>query len=337
MVVTAQHRHQQQGDEEGAADRESRPSRPLLDEADLESFCHVLPLTQPCELSIVSNRDEWHELSNDTWRGACQAIGECSETLQSFEFCTLYCRPGYKETKLVALVPHLPTTLNELTITDGLYAYAETFRAMALHLTHLETLKLRNSALGVPLEHDACHALAQLIRSLPLLRRVELASLKFQSEDDWNVVWEALASRDRLEDATFHRLLCAAASSSDDATSASASAFVDMAPSAQKHPHLTERRAVLNLLRRRHPPDTAERLLEFTESQHLDALLFVRTDGRLSLDKIRREAGHPADARLGGALAALTDRPDLSYRLLRHEADPAVWTRGAIVVVRTVL
>lgn len=265
---------------------------PRLTEADLTTLSYLLPRLSPTDVQVCANRDEWKELNDAVWIAACHKF----ENIESFGFTTMYCRRGYNDTKVGAVLTTC-TQLKELVVQDGIYGYTETFQNAKM--AKLEKMVLRDVSFGYPVDAEWSEALASLIRTAPL-RNFELSNVLFESQACWDVVFQALMEKEELEDIKLYRL-----KSLED--------LEDFAPSASEHPLIVEKRNVAKYLSEHYS-------YPYSMSQRLQALLHVRTDGSVELMKARC-----SETDCNNALALLNDKMDYCFQFLRHEADPTTW------------
>jgi len=302
--------------------------RQLLSESGLTTFRRAFSprqIKRCTELQICANRDDWHELRDDTWQGACAAIGGHRRTLESVGFSTTFCRRGYEDTKLRRLFPHTPN-VKEVTVQDGLYGYVDTFPIMAKGLPQLQNLILKDVSYGkAPLDRRWCESLADLVRKLPNLRSIQLWGATFESRQDWDdVIVDAIKDNLSVEQVDLHRLRTLQ------------DRITDFSMEAIEHPVFQEKRAVVKYLEEKgyvggnKKENTQDRdgggcgfrRRPYTLSERLEAFLHVRSQGLCGIEKARQVSA----ASFAKVVSTVSDQMDCCFQLLRYEADPGLWT-----------
>jgi hypothetical protein len=275
-----------------------------LTDGSLESFSEHVSASQADSIKIVGNRDDLHEIDEECWKTACQAIDKCP--LVNLEYTTTFCRPGYVDKRVSDLLQEATLSeLKHLTIHDGLYGYAETFLQIQ-KLQSVETIVLKDMTYSKAIvDRPVCEALALTIRSLSNLQSFTLWSACFANSQDWEIILDALRDCKSLENVDLFSLCIIDSSNAHK---------VNVSKEAMKDPALQEMRNRTQFLRDTYGPSP------YTTAQRLDAALFVRGNSRIT--NVYHQV---CSIQWIDALSCINDDAELVYEALRCQADPSVW------------
>ena len=269
------------------------------------------PVLEKVEISC--GRCDWQEMSHGQVLRAmeeyvsqvCPSSDSGLGDIASFRFTTPYCPPSLKDDKLLQIVPRLLPTLRHFEVHDGLAGYAKSWATMFLSdstnetANLIETLSLRDVSHGTPLPDKDCQVLANVILDqLPNLQVFQLHHVRFESELGLQSILDALSTKQHLHQVHMSHLTTV----QDHRKDMSKSLLL-------RHKPLQEQLAMMACLRQLYPQHKGL----FSMKQRIRGLYLLRQGTKLTSDIYQ-------------SLAALSDRTELTYYLLRREVDPGVWS-----------